>query len=101
MGELAASRTNAGFLGEGNAFVLGSVGVPELVLIADHAMRLVEMWFWLVAASFYALRESTNKHDQTFPSAYRAVSDAAPEVMEWLRGQYNRQLAIAQGRPTT
>src|SRR4051794_3254480 len=37
------------FLGEGNEFVLGSVGAPSLVLVTEHCTIHLRMWFWLTA----------------------------------------------------
>lgn len=37
------------FLGEGNAFILGSIGHPDIFASTDWLMRLLSLWFWVGA----------------------------------------------------
>jgi len=34
-------------LGEGNTYVFGSIGAPNLIAVADYCMKHLELWFWL------------------------------------------------------
>jgi hypothetical protein len=37
------------FLGEGNEFVFGAIGRPSLSLLADYAIKTLNLWFWFGA----------------------------------------------------
>ncbi len=81
------------FLGEGNAFVLGSIGMPSLVLVSDHCLRLIDMWYWLLGAAAYVVRVDLDRLDPGFKAAYRLIVDQTPEVVAWLTEHHNRLLA--------
>jgi len=59
------------FLGDGNEFVLGAVGRPSLTLLADYAIKTLNLWFWFSAKkvkmsakkSQRSLESQTNKGD--------------------------------------
>nr|WP_295383710.1 hypothetical protein [Pseudoxanthomonas sp.] len=88
--ELIPSR----FLGEGNGFVLGSIGSPNLLLVVDHLLHLVSMWFWLVAATGFHYRRVTDRSGREWGRDYLAVSARAKEVAAWLTDAYNQLLDI-------
>jgi hypothetical protein len=41
------------FLGDGNRFVLGAIGKPSLAMLADYAMKTLDLWFWFGAFVCY------------------------------------------------
>lgn len=77
------------FLGDGNEYVLGSVGEPNLLLIVDHCHRLIQMWFWFGALVSYVAREPLRKYDPGYGDAYLEVTERAKRVTEWLVEQFN------------
>lgn len=84
------------FLGEGNEYVLGVIGKPELVLITDYCMNALSMWFWLTATVAYFYRKVLEEHDKTYFAAYRHASDEAKRVSQWLVENHNHLLKEAQ-----
>ncbi len=79
-------------LGEGNRFVLGSVGVPDLVFVTDHCIKLVQMWFWLTAVVTYFFRTVVDKVDTSFGKDYLKTAEEAKKVNAWLSENFNRLL---------
>jgi hypothetical protein len=77
------------FLGDGNQFVLGSIGKPDLLLIVLHCMRLVEMWFWFGALAGFAAKEALAQIDPTFGADYLAVAESASEIKISLAQSFN------------
>jgi hypothetical protein len=86
----------ARYLGEGNSFVLGAIGPPELVLLADYCTKTLHMWFWFGAFLFFTYRDVLARHDPEFFKAYHEVAKNAREALGWLGEQYNRLLAQAE-----
>ena len=86
--ELVAER----YLGEGNEFVLGSIGQPELLLIVDHCHHLIQMWFWFGAVVGHAARHALEEVDPDFGKDYLAVAERAKETAEWLVESFNALL---------
>ncbi|MGH9958950.1 MAG: hypothetical protein ACREBC_17780 [Pyrinomonadaceae bacterium] len=84
------------FLGEGNRFVLGSIAAPDLLLTADHCLRLLSMWFWFAAASGFWFREVLRSHDPEFGDDYMNLESQAQPVADWLTEHYNRLLEKAR-----
>ena len=84
------------FLGDGNEFVLGSIGQPEMVLVVDQCHRLVEMWFWFGAIVSFAAGEALSDRDPSFGRDYLATADRAREVADWLVASFNRLLEERQ-----
>ena len=80
------------FLGDGNTFVLGSIGQPELVLILDQCHRLVEMWFWLGAVVAHVAKDIWVHGDPSFGSDYLATAARAREIAQWLVKSFNELL---------
>lgn len=80
------------FLGDGNEFVLGSIGQPELVLIVDQCCRLVEMWFWLGALVGHVAEEILARTDPSFGNDYLAAAAQAREIGQWLVQRFNELL---------
>jgi hypothetical protein len=65
-----------------------------------HCLRLLQMWFWFVAAIAYAFLEVLERRDPSFKEEYRAASAERPAVMAWLEQQYNALLSEAKARPS-
>lgn len=84
------------FLGEGNRFVFGSIGKPDLVFVADLCYRHLQLWFWFNALAGYRHRVLLNKHDPDFMREYLLVTDQAEEIAEWLARQFDHFLKEAQ-----
>jgi hypothetical protein len=94
--EMVAGR----LLGEGNQFVLGSIGAPSLALLADYAMKTLSLWFWFAAFCAYSHRELMLKLEPSFGADYLETAKQAREVHAWLAEQYRRTLAEEQGHVT-
>lgn len=72
------------FLGEKNQFVLGAIGVPSLLVVADYIYRLIELWFWLAALISYHYREIFRSADKKYMNDYMKVANKAKKVSEEL-----------------
>lgn len=72
------------FLGEKNQFVLGAIGVPSLLVVADYIYRLIELWFWLAALISYHYREIFRSADKKYMDDYMKVANKAKKVSEEL-----------------
>jgi hypothetical protein len=79
-------------LGEGNGYVLGSVGNPNLVLVADHFIKLLNMWFWFGAAMGYHFRHVTDAKSRDWGQDYMGTADRARYVAVALTDVYNELL---------
>ncbi len=90
--ELIAER----FLGDGNEFVLGSIGEPELVLVVDQCMHLVDMWFWFGALVGFLAKEELAKTDPSFGKDYMETATQAAEIKQWLVESFNKLLPERQ-----
>jgi hypothetical protein len=84
------------FLGEGNEFVLGAIGAPDLVMVSDFCIKNLEMWFWLTATITYFYRKTVDAEDCGYFDTYRQSAKEAQEVRAWLVDNFNRLLAEAQ-----
>lgn len=90
--ELVAHR----FLGEGNEFVLGAIGRPSLAMLADYALKTLNLWFWFGAFVSFAYLPVLAKSDPSFKDSYDAAAKMAQDVAPWLVEQFNRVLAQEQ-----
>jgi hypothetical protein len=84
------------FLGEGNEFVLGSIAVPSLALLADYALKTLNLWFWFGAFVTFVYMPMLHQADVNFRRGYLAAAKMAREVAPWLTEQFNRTLAQEQ-----
>jgi hypothetical protein len=84
------------FLGDGNQFVLGSIGKPDLLLIVLHCMRLVEMWFWFGAVAGFIAKEALAQIDPTFGSDYLTTAEKASRLKKSLGESFQSLLAEYQ-----
>ncbi len=80
-------------LGEGNQFTLGAVGRPSLAILADYAIKTLDLWFWFGAFASSKYLPLLEKADPDFSGSYLRVSQNAPSVRMWLTQQMNRMIA--------
>lgn len=71
-------------LGEGNEFVLGLIGKPELFLVVDYCAKHLELWHWLAATVTYFYRETIGPTDPAYFEEYHQCFEQAKPVKEWL-----------------
>lgn len=74
----------ARFLGEGNEFVLGAIGAPNLSIVADYIYRLLELWFWFATLITYYYRDIFSSVDKNYGHDYMKVASEAQRVNEQL-----------------
>ena len=84
------------FLGEGNQYVLGVIGQPDLLLIVDYCMKTLAMWIWLIGTSGYFYRRVIAEQDKDYFEAVQQAHNEAKKVQEWLLANYNRLLGEFQ-----
>ena len=83
-------------LGEGNEFVLGSVGRPSLAMLSDYALKTLNLWFWFGAFIGFAYLPVLARADPDLLEMHAAAAKMAREVAPWLAEQFNRTLAQEQ-----
>jgi hypothetical protein len=83
-------------LGQGNEFVLGAVGKPSLVILADYALKSLGLWFWFAAFVGFTYRELLSEVDPNVLKIYLDTAKDAEPTATWLREQYNRLLVEEQ-----
>lgn len=83
-------------LGQGNSFVLGVIGKPNLVMVTDYAIKHLEMWFWLTATVSYFYRTQIDREDKSYSHAYMEAYEQAKTVKGQLAENFNRLLREAQ-----
>lgn len=71
-------------LGEGNEFVLGLIGKPDLFLVVDYCAKHLELWHWLAATVTYFYREIIGPIDPEYFEEYHQCFEQAKPVKEWL-----------------
>lgn len=84
------------FLGEGNKFVLGVIGKPDLVMIADYCIKILEMWFWLTATVTHFYRKEYSQKDKEYFTEYHLAAEEAKQVKLWLVKNFNNLLDETQ-----
>jgi hypothetical protein len=84
------------FLGEGNEFVLCAIGRPSLAMLADYALKTLNLWFWFAAFVAFAYRDVLSQTDPVLLKTYNDVAEAAKPIAAWLREQFDRVLAEEQ-----
>ena len=80
------------FLGEGNQFVLGSIGKPNLWMSCDLCIKILEMWFWLTAMMSVIYCKILSAVDEGYDDAYSLTAKDAQEVGKWLIENFNKVL---------
>ena len=84
------------FLGEGNEFVLGAIGRPSLAMLADYALKTLNLWHWFGAFVGFAYLPVLVKADPGLLDDHHAAKTMAEEVTPWLAEQFDRVLAQEQ-----
>jgi len=84
------------FLGDGNDYVLGSIGQPELVLVVEHCIHLIGMWYWYGAFVSFANSELLSKTDPTYAKDYFSTAERAVKTKKWLAENFSRLLEERQ-----
>jgi len=79
-------------LGSGNQFVLGSIGKPSLVLVTEHCMKLLDMWFWFGAVIVFFYRGIWGSREKEMIDFYTCVSSDARKISKQLKQAYNKVL---------
>lgn len=78
--DLVSSR----LLGEGNQFVLGLIGKPNLFFVVDYCAKLLDLWHWIVATVTYFYREVISVADLGYFKEYQECFEQASFVKKWL-----------------
>lgn len=84
------------FLGEGNEFVLGAAGRPSLAMLADYALKTLNLWFWFGAFVSFIYLDVLASADPNFKTQYDRAAKMAEDVAPWLVEQFNRVLSEEQ-----
>ncbi|MBS3952314.1 MAG: hypothetical protein KGZ88_05140 [Methylomicrobium sp.] len=71
-------------LGEGNEYVLGLIGKPELYFVVDYCAKHLELWHWVAATVSYFYRESIGPVDGAYFQEYHECFEQAKPVKRWL-----------------
>ena len=90
--DLVANR----YLGQGNRFVFGSIGEPDLVFITDFCYKHLQLWFWFGALASHTHHALLDKHDPDCTKEYFLTTDQAEDIAEWLAKHFNRLLKEAK-----
>ncbi len=84
------------YLGEGNEFVLGAIGMPDLVMVTDYCLKHLSLWFWFAAVISTILGQKLGSSFSSYRARYLSVAKDAQECGEWLRIEFNRLLSETQ-----
>lgn len=72
------------FLGEGNEYVLGLIGKPDLYFVVDYCSKHLELWHWLASTVSFFYRESIGPADGAYFNEYNECFEQAKPVKKWL-----------------
>jgi hypothetical protein len=86
------------FLGDGNEFVLGSVGTPSLALVTEYCTIHLRMWFWFAATLLHYYQRLVDAARGDFGKRYLHVADVAQKLQPELDRNYERLLREEQAR---
>ena len=84
------------YLGEGNEFILGSIGMPDLVMVTDYCLKHLDLWFWFAAVISITLGQKLGPSFASFRDRYLRIAKDAQECREWLSSEFNRLLSEMQ-----
>jgi hypothetical protein len=79
-------------LGEGNTYVFGSIGAPNLFSVADYCVKHLELWIWFCPAVVWFYRKQIALRDPSFLDAHKSARHDAQAVTKWLVEQQDRVL---------
>jgi len=71
-------------IGLGNYFALGPMPEPLLLPIVDLCIEIIDLWFWLIAYTWYYNLENVNKFDSSLKEDYIEKKRKVLEVRKWL-----------------
>jgi len=71
-------------LGDGNQYVLGSIGQPLLYTICHLCQNMLELWHWFTAYEGYYSMEYFEQYDKEFQNDFRQVAQQGREAHAWL-----------------
>ncbi len=74
--ELIAQR----FLGEDNFYVLGTIGIPDIILVFDYMIKNIEMWFWFLSVITFFYKELILENDSDYFKFYMDISKKSVEI---------------------
>ena len=74
------------YLGDGNEFVLGAIGVPNLLIVTDYLDRLVGLWFWVMAVTTFNYRELVTQVDPACHENYMELAGKAQAATKRISG---------------
>lgn len=80
------------FLGEGNQFVLGAIGVPSLYLVTEYCMIHLRMWFWFTAVLIHHYHSIVVSRSSHFGGRYLKVAHVAQKIQAELNRHLDRLL---------
>ncbi len=78
------------YLGDGNLYVLGAIGQPNLMLATDYCLKNLDMWFWLTATVSFFYKDVIQ--DKGFFKIYHESYNEAKKVNKWLVSNFNHLL---------
>ena len=84
------------WLGQDNDFTLGSIGQPSLAMLADYALKMLNLWYWFGAFISFTYISELDEFDNEMLGHYHHTAKQAQEVAKWLGEQFNRLLAKEQ-----
>jgi hypothetical protein len=87
-------------LGDGNEFVLGAIGIPSLAMLADYALKTLDLWFWFGAMVNWIYLPILSEANPRFNEDYKEAANKAKDVSSYLVEQFNRTLAQEKAQLT-
>lgn len=71
-------------VGKGNYFAIGPIPEPLLLPIVDLCIEIIDLWFWLIAYTWYNNLDYVNEFDALLKDDYLEKKRKALEVRKWL-----------------
>lgn len=71
-------------IGLGNFFALGPMPEPLLLPIVDLCIEIIDLWFWLLAYTWYYNADLVNSFDPLFKDDYLNKKSKVLETRKWL-----------------
>lgn len=72
------------YLGDGNRFVLGLIGRPDLFMVCDYCAKHLDLYLWFVATLSYFYRDVYLENDKDYLEEYMQAHKQAKAVKRWL-----------------
>ena len=77
------------YLGEGNKFILGSIGKPDLLMTTDFCKKHLGLWFWFAAFFITIHHNIIHQYDNSCNEIYMKTATEAKRVHVWLIENFN------------